>query len=141
MWYRHIDSTTKVTPIYKCCDIYGIFNNYNYPLIQKEENDYSSAYKNVRRSQLYQVTIRPKVFPYTDVIYWILLRVDIEKNIFMNQGGSKTIPFFISSHIYHYLKFPGMSISMSKENIEAWPLDVNECFKKLWVKRKNFKSK
>ena len=50
MWYRHIDSTTKVTPIYKCGDIYGLFNNYNYLLIWKEENDYSSVYKNVRRS-------------------------------------------------------------------------------------------
>ena len=30
---------------------------------------------------------------------------------------------------------------MIEENLEAWPLDVNECYKKLWVKRKRFKSK
>ena len=50
MWYGHSDSTTKVTPVYKWGDIYGIFNNYNYPLILKEENDYSSVDKNVGRA-------------------------------------------------------------------------------------------
>ena len=50
IWYRHSYSTTKVTQIYKWGDIYGIFNNYNYPLILKEENDYSSVEKNVRRA-------------------------------------------------------------------------------------------
>ena len=91
MQYTDIDSTTKVTPVYKWGELYGIFNNKNYPSIEDEYGDDLGVYLNVRRSKLHRVATRPEVFPCTDVISWIIPIVDIDNMIIMNEEGYKVI--------------------------------------------------
>jgi hypothetical protein len=47
-----------------------------------EKEDLSTKYKIVAQSELHKIATRPKLFPYNDMIGWVLDHVDIPTRLF-----------------------------------------------------------
>ena len=74
-------ATTGVKPDYKWGEIYRMIANQNVPDAGFEE---LTIYENIDKSSLMKVATRPKLFPCSEVIGWILPRADVTTMILKN---------------------------------------------------------
>ena len=72
--YEDTKATTGVEPDYKWREIYRMISNQNVPDARFEE---LTIYSNIDKSYLMKVATRPKLFPCSEVIGWILPRADV----------------------------------------------------------------
>ena len=98
--YEDTKASTRVEPDYKWGELYRMISNQNVPDVGFEE---LTIYANIEKSSLIKVAMRPKLFPYSKVIGWILPRADvttmiIEENV--KQGYATYSPAFVSM-AYH----------------------------------------
>ena len=79
--YEDTKATTGVEPDYKWGEIYRMIVNQNVPNVGFEE---LTIYANIEKSALMKVATRPELFPCSEVISWILSRVDVTTMILEN---------------------------------------------------------
>ena len=79
--YEDTKATTRVEPDYKWGEIYRMIANQNVPDAGSEE---LTIYANIEKSTLMKVVMRPKLFPCSEVIGWILPREDVTTMILEN---------------------------------------------------------
>ena len=79
--YEDTKATTRVKPDYKWREIYRMIANKNVPDVGFEE---VTIYANIEKSNLMKVATRPKLFPCSEVIGWILHWVDVTTIILEN---------------------------------------------------------
>ena len=79
--YEDTKATTGVEPDYKWGEIYRMIANQNVPDAGFEE---LTIYANIEKSTLMKVATRPELFPCSEVIGWILPRVDVTTMILEN---------------------------------------------------------
>ena len=79
--YEDTKATTGVEPDYKWVEIYRMIANQNIPDVGFKE---LTIYANIEKSALMKVATRPKLFPCSEVISWILPRVDVTTMILEN---------------------------------------------------------
>ena len=74
--YINVDTraTTWVEPDYKWGEIYRIISNQNVPDAGFEK---LTIYANIEKSTLMKVATRPKLFPCSELISWILPKADV----------------------------------------------------------------
>ena len=75
--YEDTRATTEVEPDYKWCRIYRMISNQNVP-----DGGFEDA--NIEKSALMKIATRPKLFPCSEVIGWILPRADVTTMILAN---------------------------------------------------------
>ena len=98
--YEDTKATTSVEPDYKWGDIYRMIVNQNVPDAGFEE---LNIYAKIEKSALMKVATRPDLFPSSEVIGWILPRVDVTTIILENtakQGYATYNPAYVSM-AYH----------------------------------------
>ena len=74
--YKDTRATTRVEPDYKWGEIYQMISNQDVPNAGFEE---LTIYANIKKSALMKVDTRPELFPYSEVIGWILPREDVTR--------------------------------------------------------------
>ena len=79
--YEDTKATTTVEPYYKRGEIFRMISNQKVPDAGFEE---LTIYANTEKSTLMKVATRPKLFPCSEVIGWILPRADVTKMILEN---------------------------------------------------------
>ena len=79
--YEDTKATTGVKQNYKWGEIYRMIANQNVPNAKFEE---LTIYANIKKSTLMKVATRPELFPCSEVISWILHRVDVTMMILEN---------------------------------------------------------
>ena len=88
---------------YKWGEIYRLITHWEVPNTDFEEE---TIYANIERSALMRVATRPELFPCSEVIGWILPRVDVTTMILDNidkQGYATYSPSYVSL-AYHLLE-------------------------------------
>ena len=79
--YEDTRATIDVEPNYKWGEIYKLISNQEVPDTEFEE---LKIYANIEKSSLMKIATRPELFPYSEVIGWILPRVDVTTMILAN---------------------------------------------------------
>ena len=79
--YEYTKATTGIEPDYKWGEIFRMISNQNVPDARFEE---LTIYANIEKSALMKVATRPKLFPCSEVIGWILPRADVMTIILEN---------------------------------------------------------
>ena len=98
--YEDTKTTTGVEPDYKWGQIFRMISNQNVPDAGFEE---LTIYANIEKSSLMKVAMRPELFPYSEVIGWILPKADVMKMILENtakKGYAAYSPAYVSM-AYH----------------------------------------
>ena len=94
--YEDTRATTRIEPNYKWGEMYRMISNQNVPNAGFEE---LTIYANIDKSALMNVATRPKLFLCSEVIYWILPKVDVTTMILDNtikQGYAAYSPSYVS---------------------------------------------
>ena len=132
--YEDTRSTTGVEPNYKWGEIYRMIANQNVPDAGFEE---LTIYANIDKSTLMKVATRPDLFSCSEVIGWILPRVDVTTMILENtakQGYAAYSPAYVSM-AYH---LPPAQIYLTESWLKEINLDLVETFKRMMILGKNF---
>ena len=81
--YEDTKATTGVEPEYKWGEVYRMISSQSFPNAGFED---MPMYANIERSALMKVALatRPKFFPCSEVIGWILPRADVTRMILEN---------------------------------------------------------
>ena len=79
--YEDTKCIVGVEPEYQWGEIYRLITHREVPDIGFEEE---TIYANIERSSLMKISTRPELFPYSEVIGWILPRVDVTTMILEN---------------------------------------------------------
>ena len=79
--YEDTRCTIGVEPEYKWGGIYRLISHHELPNTGFEEE---TIYANIERSALMKIATRPELFPCSEVIGWILPRVDVTTIILAN---------------------------------------------------------
>ena len=79
--YEDTRATTKVEPNYKWGEVYRMISNQDVPDAGFEE---LTIYSNIEKSALMKVATRPELFPCSEVISWILPKVNVTIMILAN---------------------------------------------------------
>ena len=79
--YEDTRATTEVEHDYKWGDIYRIISNQNVPNARFEE---LTIYANIEKSAVMKIATRPELFPWSEVIIWILPKTDVTTMILAN---------------------------------------------------------
>ena len=79
--YEDTKASTRVEPDYKWGEIYRMIANQNVPDVDFEE---LTIYANIEKLRLMKVAARPELFPCSELIGWILPRVDVTTMILEN---------------------------------------------------------
>ena len=79
--YEDTKCIVGIEPEYKWGEIYRLITHREVPHTGFEEE---TIYANIERSALMRVATRPELFPCSEVIGWILPRVDVTTMIFAN---------------------------------------------------------
>ena len=94
--YEDTRATTRVEPDYKWGEIYRMISNQEVPDVGFEE---LTIYANIEKSALMKIATRPKLFPCSEVIGWILPRADVTTMILTNtsqHGYASYSPGYVS---------------------------------------------
>ena len=86
----------EIEPEYKWRYIYRMISNHSVPEDGFED---LPIYANIERSTIMKVATRPKLFPCSEVIGWILPRADVTRMILTNtegQGYAAYSPAYVS---------------------------------------------
>ena len=87
-----------------------------------------------------KVATRPKHFPCSEVIGWILPKADVTKMILSNiegQGYATNIPAYVSQAY----KLPTPQTFLTEKWLKDLNLDVLDNVKRMMVPRKNFRTR
>ena len=79
--YEDTRCTTGVEPEYKWGKIYRLISHHEVPDTGFEEE---TIYANIERSSLMKIATRTEIFPCSEVIGWIMPRVDVTTMILAN---------------------------------------------------------
>ena len=79
--YEDTRCITGVEPEYKWGEIYRLITHHEVHDTGFEEE---TIYSNIERSSLMRIATRPELFPFSEVIGWILPRADVTTMIFAN---------------------------------------------------------
>ena len=79
--YEDTRATIGVEPEYKWGEIYRLISNQEVPDTEFEE---FTIYANIENSTLMKIATKPKLFPCSEVIGWILPRADMTTMILAN---------------------------------------------------------
>ena len=88
---------------YQWGEVYRLITSWEVPDIGFEEEN---IYANIERSSLMKIATRPELFPYSEVIGWILPRADVTTMILENvdkQGYAAYSPGYLAL-AYHLLE-------------------------------------
>ena len=95
-----------------------------------------TIYANIEKSALMKVATRPKLFPCSKVIGWILPRADVTTMILENtakQGYATYSPAYVSM-AYH---LPSPQVYITKNWLKEVALDLVETVKRMMIPGKN----
>ena len=87
-----------------------------------------------------KVATRPKLFPCSEVIGWILARVDVTTMILENtakQGYAAYSPAYVSME-YH---LPSPQVYLTESWLKEIDMDLVEIVKRMMIPRKNFRTR
>ena len=109
--YEDTKCVVGVEPEYQWGGIYRLIMRQEVPDIGFEEEN---IYANIERSSLMKIATRPELFPYSEVIGWILPRADVITMILENvdkQGYAAYSPGYVAL-AYH---LPEAQIYLTKD--------------------------
>ena len=132
--YEDTKATIGFELDYKWGEIYRMISNQNIPDAGFEE---LTIYANIEKSTLMKVATRPELFPCSEVIGWILPRVDVTTMILENttkQGYAAYNPAYVSM-AYH---LPPAQIYLKKSCLKETAMDLVETVKRMMIPGKNF---
>ena len=132
--YEDTKATTRVKPDYKWGEIYMMIVNQNVSDAGFEE---ITIYANIEKSALMKVATRPDLFPCSEVIGWILPRVDVTTMILENatkQGYATYSPAYVSM-AYH---LPPAQIYLIESWLKETTMDLVQIVKRMMILRKKF---
>ena len=99
--YEDTKAIKGIKTEYKWGEIYQMITNWSVP---DSELEYLPIYANIERSSIMKVATCPELFPCSEVIGWILSRVDVTKMILSNTEGqgyaAYTLAYVVSPIIY-----------------------------------------
>ena len=99
-----------------------------------------TIYVNIEKSALMKEVTRPELFPCSEVIGWILSRVDVTRMILENtakQGYAAYSPAYVSM-AYH---LPTPQAYLTKSWLKEVGLDLVETVKRMMILEKNFRTR
>ena len=99
-----------------------------------------NIYANIERASLMKIAMRPKLFPCSEVIGWILPRADVTTMILENvdkQGYAAYSPGYVALD-YH---LPEAQIYLIKDWLKSIRMDLVETLKRMLMPRKNFRTR
>ena len=126
-----------VEPEYQWGKIYRLIMRREVPDIGFEEEN---IYANIERSSLMKIATRPKLFPCSEVIGWILPRVDVTTMILENvdkQSYATYSPGYVAL-AYH---FPEAQIYLTEDWVKSIRMDLVETLKRMLMPGKNFRTR
>ena len=135
--YEDTKATTRVEPDYKWGEIFRMISSENVPNAGFEER---TIYTNIERSAFMKVATRPKLFPCSEVIGWILPKIDVTRMILTNTAkqGYATYNHAYVSMAYH---LPSPQVYLMESWIKEEGLDLVETVKRMMIPGKNFRTR
>ena len=135
--YEDTKCIIGVDPEYKWGEIYRLITRREVPDIGFEEEN---IYANIERSSLMKISTRPKLFPCSEVIGWILPRADVTTMILENvdkQGYAAYSPGYVAL-AYH---LPEAQIYLTEDWLKSIRMDLVETLKRMLMPGKNFRTR
>ena len=77
-----------------------------------------ALYNNILRSRITKVATRPEIFPYAEVIGWMLPRIDIT-GMMMKDAANKGFASFALAFLSAAYNFPEKEVSMTTEWVKS----------------------
>ena len=87
-----------------------------------------------------KVATRPELFPCSELIGWILPRVDVTKMILENTKG-QGYATYSPAYVAQAYKLPTPQIYLTEEWLKSLKLDVMDNMRKMMIPRKNFRNR
>ena len=103
---------------------------------QMKDIDDMEVYQNIQNSELHSVVAKSSIFPYLEIISWVLPRVNVEERLIRDMDESKVITSFQPSNFDIYHKFSTPKVHLTKEWIAQVQLDIYACIKRWWMRGK-----
>ena len=97
-------------------------------------------YANIERSTIMKVATRPELFPFSEVIGWILPRADITRMILANTEGQGYVAYILAYVAMAY-KLPTPQSYLTEGWLKDLNLDVVEIVKRMMIPGKNFRTR
>ena len=132
--YEDTRATISVEPNYKWGEIYRLISNQEVPDTGFEE---LTIYANIEKYALMKIATKPELFPCSEVIGWILPRVDMTTMILANtakQGYAAYSPSYVSL-AYHLLE---SRVYLTEDWLKEINLYLVETIKRMMIPGKNF---
>ena len=117
--------------------MYQLFKMEEHHNITAERQEHFPIYKSINILVLYKVVCSYEVFPYTKVIGWLLVYVDV-KHIIIKDSTSEVVASFHPSTLHKCYKFPIPKINLTYEWVDTLEIDCMEFLKHAWGQSKNF---
>ena len=135
--YEDTKATTGVELDYKWGEIFRMISNQNVPDAGFEE---MKIYANIEKSALMKVATRPKLFPCSEVICWILPKEDVTRMILENTAKQGHVAYNIAyvSMAYH---IPSPHAYLKESWLKEMDLDLVETVKWMMIPGKIFRTK
>ena len=82
--YEDTKPVTGANPEFRWCQIYQMIKDHTVPGAGLED---IPIYTNIKRSAIMKASTCPEIFPCSEVINWILPRIDVVKMILEDENG------------------------------------------------------
>ena len=135
--YEDTKAVTKADPEFKWGQIYHLLVEKKVPEAGLED---LALYDNVLRSRITKVTTRLEMFPYAEVIGWILPRID-KTWMLMSNAENNGFASFAPAFLLETYSFPEKEISVTTQWVKSLKLDYIATTKMMMVEGKNFRNK
>ena len=86
-----------------------------------------------------KASTRPKFFPCSEVIGWILPRINVVKMILADVNGQGYAPYSLA-YVGQACKLPIAEIYLTKKCLKELDLDIFDCIKKMMIHGKQFRT-
>lgn len=134
-----LSDTNHTTGVKDCPDwaeIYRVFANSEFP---KEDED-SSVYDNIKKSEIHLIAARPAILPYNDMVQWIISHVDLGSASVVNDAGT-TIASLQPDAISRMYKLRKPEVLLNKQFLDTFKTEkpnLATVIKKWWCYEEDF---
>ena len=133
--YEDTKSITGAEHEFKWGQIHHMIKGKNVPDVGLE---FIPLYDNIGKSVITKADTHPELFPYAQVIGWILPRIDPTTMIISNTEG-KAFASFTTTYITKACKLPTPWVMMTNDWVKSVNLEIFECAKQMMVSGKKLR--
>lgn len=137
-----LSDTNHPTGMKNCPDwgeIYRVFANSEFP----EEDEDSSVFDNIKKSEIHLIASRPAILPYNDMVQWIISHVDLGSASVVNDAGT-TIASLQPDAISRMYKLRKPEVLLNKQFLDTFKTEkpnLLTVIKKWWHDEEDFTEK